>query len=85
MDNWPVGGVDHTGKVDKISLQIAVETPFWMAVWAAEPTRPVEVSMTYEDLKIICRLIDEKRKERIKRLANVKGLTGECVMKKETE
>ena len=59
----PVGGVDRSGKIDKISLQMAVETPFWMAVWAAEPTRPIDVSMTYEDLKIICDLIDKKRKE----------------------
>jgi len=57
----PVGGVDRTGNVDKISIQMAVETPFWMAVWAAEPTRPIEVSMTYSDLKVICDLIDQKR------------------------
>ena len=60
----PVGGVDRTQKVDKISLQNAVETPFWMAVWAAEPGREIEVRMSYDDLKIICDLIDGKRKDR---------------------
>lgn len=57
----PVGGVDRTGKVDCISLKNAVETPFWMAVWAAEPARVIDVRMSYSDLKIICDLIDEAR------------------------
>lgn len=60
---WPVGGVDRTGKTDKISLVNAVETPFWMAIWATEPERMVEVEMSYSDLKILCDLIDEKRKD----------------------
>ena len=29
------GGVVRTGEVDSISIQNAVETPFWMAIWAA--------------------------------------------------
>lgn len=58
-----VGDVERSEKVDKITLQMAVETPFWKMVWAAEPTRPIDVSMTYGDLKIICDLIDKKRKE----------------------
>lgn len=61
---WPVGGVDRTGKTDKISLENAVETPFWMAIWATEPERMVEVEMSYSDLKILCDLIDEKRKDK---------------------
>lgn len=61
---WPVGGVDRNGKVDKISLQNAVETPFWMAVWATEPERMIDVRMSYSDLKIICDLIDEVRNRR---------------------
>lgn len=28
----PVGGIDRSKKIDEISLQNAVETPFWMAV-----------------------------------------------------
>lgn len=62
MEKNPVGGVDRTHVVDKISLPIAVETPFWMAVWATEPERMIDVRMSYSDLKIICDLIDEKRK-----------------------
>lgn len=58
----PVGGVDRSEKVDKISLPMAVETPFWMAVWAAEPERMVDVRMSYSDLKIICDMIDERHK-----------------------
>lgn len=61
---WPVGGVDRTGKTDKISLENAVETPFWMAIWATEPERMVAVEMSYSDLKILCDLIDEKRKDK---------------------
>ena len=61
---WPVGGVNRTGKTDKISLENAVETPFWMAIWATEPERMIEVEMSYSDLKILCDLIDEKRKDR---------------------
>ena len=61
---WPVGGVDRNGKVDKISLKNAVETPFWMAVWATEPERMIDVRMSYSDLKIICDLIDEVRNRR---------------------
>lgn len=58
---FPVGGVDRSGKIDKISLQNAVETPFWMMVWAAEPERLIDVRMSYSDLKIICDLIDSER------------------------
>lgn len=62
----PVGGVDRSGKVDKISIQNAVETPFWMAVWAAEPERMIDVRMSYSDLKIICDLINRERSSRTK-------------------
>ena len=60
----PVGGVDRSEKIDKISLQNAVETPFWMMVWAAEPERLIDVRMSYSDLKIICDLIDSERNRR---------------------
>ena len=60
----PVGGVDRSGKIDKISLQNAVETPFWMMVWATEPERLIDVRMSYSDLKIICYLIDSERNRR---------------------
>lgn len=57
----PVGGVDRGVKEDRISLQNAVETPFWMAVWAVEPDRRICVEMSYDDLKIITDLIDAAR------------------------
>lgn len=57
----PVGGVDRGEKMDRISLQNAVETPFWMAVWATEPDRRICVEMSYSDLKIITDLIDAAR------------------------
>ena len=60
-----VGGVDRTKDIDRISLPNAVETPFWMAVWAAEPERMVDVRMSYSDLKIICDLIDKERSRRV--------------------
>ncbi len=59
----PVGGVDRGIEADRISLQNAVETPFWMAVWAVEPDRRICVEMSYSDLKIITDLIDAARKE----------------------
>lgn len=59
-----VGGVDRSGKIDRISLQNAVETPFWMSVWATEPDRMIDVRMSYSDLKIICDLIDKERSRR---------------------
>lgn len=54
----PVGGVDRGIRMDRISLQNAVETPFWLAVWATEPERRISVEMSYSDLKIITDLID---------------------------
>ena len=40
-----------------------METPFWMAVWATEPERMIDVRMSYSDLKVICDLIDKAREE----------------------
>lgn len=61
MSKNSVGGVDRTEQIDKISLQNAVETPFWMVIWATEPQRKIAVEMSYDDLKIICDLIDKAR------------------------
>ena len=60
---FPVGGVDRRKNIDKISLKNAVETPFWIAVWAAELERRISVEMSYSDLKIITDLIDAARKK----------------------
>ena len=35
---------------DKITLRDAVENPAWLMVYAAEPERNIDVSMTYADL-----------------------------------
>lgn len=59
QNRCPVGGVDRSGEVDRMPIQNAVETPFWMAIWATEPERPVDVRMSYSDLKVICDLIDK--------------------------
>lgn len=54
-------------KVDRITLADAFAVPVWRMVWAGEPTRLIDVRMTYEDLKIICdkvkELSDKMRKE----------------------
>lgn len=69
-----VAGVDRTEQVDKISLANAVETPFWMAIWATEPQRRISVEMSYDDLKIICDLIDKEREQNIcSRIEEVKN------------
>ena len=62
MTHGSVGGVDASGSVDRIYIENAVETPFWMAIYATEPERTVDVRMTYSDLKIICDLIDMMNK-----------------------
>lgn len=84
----PVGGVDRSDKVDKISIQNAVETPFWMAVWATEPERMIDVRMSYSDLKVLCDLIDNKRsggwipvEERLPGTQKVLITDGEIVMR----
>lgn len=46
--------MDGNEKVDRITLADAVVVPVWRMVWAGEPTRLIDVRMTYEDLKIIC-------------------------------
>lgn len=51
-------------KVDRISLQNAVETPLWLAVWVAEPERLIDVKMSYDDLKTIYDLIKSERNRR---------------------
>lgn len=66
-ERWPVGGVDRRHEVDRIDIQVAVETPFWLAICETEPERLVDVRMSYSDLKAICDLID---KEMMKRLMN---------------
>lgn len=51
-------------KIDHITLKDAVETPFWMAIWAGEPDRKINVEMSYEDLRIITDLIENRTPEK---------------------
>ena len=44
---------------DKITLRDAMETPIWMTIWLDDPDRNIEVTMTYEDLYWIRRLLEE--------------------------
>ena len=58
----PVGGIDRSGEVDRIDIDAAMETPFWMAVWATEPEREVDVRMSYSDLKTLIDCFDNVRR-----------------------
>ena len=49
---------------DHISLKEAVETSAWLMVYAAEPTRNIDVTMTYADLFAIYKWIEESVKEK---------------------
>ena len=61
-DRGPVGGIDRSGEVDRIDIETAVETPFWLAVWATEPEREVDVRMSYSDLKTLMDCFDNVRR-----------------------
>ena len=50
---------------DKMTLATAFEIPqAWMMVWAGEPDRKIDVTMTYEDLKIIYEMVKKEREKR---------------------
>lgn len=61
-ERFPVGGIGRSGDVDRIDIKAAMETPFWMAVWATEPKREIDVRMSYSDLKILLDCFDNVRK-----------------------
>ena len=42
---------------DKIMLNDAMGNPVWLMVWASEPLRPIDVTMTYADLKAMYDLV----------------------------
>ena len=44
---------------DKITLTEAIDCPVWLMVYAAEPTRTIDVTMSYADLKAIYDWIHE--------------------------
>lgn len=61
-ERCPVGGIDRSGEVDRIDIETVVETPFWLAVWATEPERKVDVRMSYSDLKTLIDCFDNVRR-----------------------
>lgn len=62
-----VAGIDRSGEVDRIDIQTAMETPFWMSVWATKPEREVDVRMSYSNLKVLIDCF-----ENVKRFINAK-------------
>jgi len=42
--------MENTAERDKITLRNSVENPAWLMVYAIEPERNIDVSMTYADL-----------------------------------
>lgn len=53
-------------RVDIISLNEAMKTSSWLAVWATKPESLITVVMSYSDLKIIYDyLLDKERKKRM--------------------
>ena len=46
---------------DKITLKNAMEVPGWMMMYAAEPERNIDVTMTYADLFVIYKLVQEMK------------------------
>ena len=47
-------------KSDRISLETAMDSPFWKAILISEPCRPIDVEMTYMDLSVIVGLLKKK-------------------------
>lgn len=50
---------------DKITLRSAMKEPVWMMIYAAEPKRNIDVTMTYADLKVIYDMMHENPVEMI--------------------
>ncbi len=61
-ERCPVGGVDRSGEVDRITIEAANETPFWLGIFETEPERLVDVRMSYSDLKCLLNCFDHVRK-----------------------
>ena len=56
--------LDKKSKIDdRITLKQAIEEPIWQIMLIDEPKRTISVAMTYEDLYIITKLIEENRKK----------------------
>lgn len=53
MDQKRLERKDIEMEPDKLILSKIFTDFDWMSVWSKEPSRPVDVRMTYEDLKII--------------------------------
>lgn len=46
---------------DKITLRDALENPIWLMVYAGEPYRKIDVTMSYIELKAIYDAVNAKR------------------------
>lgn len=54
--------LDKKSKIeDHITLKQAIEEPIWQIMLIDEPKRKISVEMTYEDLYIITKLIEEHK------------------------
>lgn len=50
-------------KTDTITLENALEFPFWKMVWAGEPQRKISVEMTYDDLYRISKMLEKENEK----------------------
>lgn len=48
---------------DKITLKNALEDPIWLMVYAGEPYKKIDVTMSYVELKAIYDMVNAKRWE----------------------
>lgn len=58
--------------VDKITLHDALENPAWKMVWAVDLDRQVDVRMSYNELRLICQLVEEARDKTMTEWISVK-------------
>ena len=52
-------------KNDNITLKMAIEEPIWQLILITESKRKISVEMTYADLYIITKVIEEHREKKI--------------------
>ena len=53
IEDFPDEQEEGGKKIDRIRLDMALETPIWQVIYAAEPRRKIDVRMTYADLACI--------------------------------
>ena len=60
---------------DKITLRDALEYPIWLMIYAGEPNRKIDVTMSYVELKAIYDMVNAKKRRSFK--CSVKYITTE--------